>query len=62
MSTRLKNTQRSVLGMTKPAESQIATISATAQDRAVIVEPANDYTSIKENMATFLASLVSYFK
>ncbi len=51
-----------VLGMTKPGQDQIAVISAESQDKAVIVENSGDGSDTNENMASFLASLVSYFK
>jgi cell division protein FtsL len=50
-----------VLGMTKPSQDQIAAVSAEAQDKAVIVDDGDDGAG-KENMASFLASLVAYFK
>jgi cell division protein FtsL len=49
------------LGMSKPAESQIVTISAAAQDRAVVSDR-HDTAAAAESMGTFLASLVAYFK
>jgi cell division protein FtsL len=51
-----------VLGMTKPSQDQIATVSAGNQAKAVIVDGSGDNVSGKENMASFLASLVAYFK
>ncbi len=50
------------LGMSKPTESQIGTISATAKDKAVVADGQNNPGKTKENMGTFLASLVAYFK
>ncbi len=52
----------SVLGMTKPDESQMGTVQTTAPDKAVIVTPEKEDAPISESMVAFLASLVSYFK
>jgi cell division protein FtsL len=49
------------LGMSKPAESQLGTISASAQDKAVVSDTQDDGAK-GESMATFLASLIAYFK
>jgi cell division protein FtsL len=50
-----------VLGMTKPLDSQLATVATAASDKAVVLA-----TSAQENsrtsIGTFLMSLVSYFK
>jgi hypothetical protein len=51
-----------VLGMSKPDESQVGTVKSTACDKAVVVSPEKGNTTITESMATFLASLVAYFK
>ncbi len=51
-----------VLGMTKPQQNQIAAISTDNQDKAVIVKNSADEGVARENMASFLASLVAYFK
>lgn len=51
-----------VLGMSKPAEDQIKTVSATAQDKAVVLKSSDDSSKKTESMVTFLASLVAYFK
>lgn len=51
-----------VLGMTKPLESQLATITAIAYDKAVVIDTTGDTLGVKENLATFLSSLVAYFK
>lgn len=51
-----------VLGMTKPSDSQVGTVSATAEDKAVVVNTPKEDTVVSESMATFLASLVAYFK
>ena len=50
------------LGMSKPSQSQIGTISASAKDKAVVADKQNDSTKANESMGTFLASLVAYFK
>lgn len=51
-----------VLGMSKPAEDQISTVSATAQDKAVVLKSSEDSSTKSESIVTFLASLVAYFK
>ncbi len=51
-----------VLGMTKPTQDQIASISSENYDKAVIVEDSGDGQGAKESMVSFLASLVAYFK
>lgn len=51
-----------VLGMSKPAEDQISTVSATAQDKAVVLKSSDDTPNKSESIVTFLASLVAYFK
>ena len=51
-----------VLGMSKPGENQVSTIKSTAYDKAIVVNPEKDETVATESMATFLASLVAYFK
>ena len=51
-----------VLGMTKPGQDQIATISSENQDKAVVAENVGDDSQAEESMVTFLASLVAYFK
>lgn len=50
------------LGMTKPSESQIGSISAKAHDKAVVGASQKNAPKQSENMATFLASLLVYFK
>ncbi|SHH92830.1 Septum formation initiator [Sporobacter termitidis DSM 10068] len=50
------------LGMSKPLESQIGTISATAQDKAVVADTQETSVKTSESMGTFLASLLAYFK
>ena len=50
------------LGMTQPSESQLGTISVTAQDSAVVADTQQVTTPANESMGTFLASLVAYFK
>ncbi|MEL4106017.1 hypothetical protein AAFA46_04140 [Oscillospiraceae bacterium WX1] len=50
------------LGMSKPAQSQIGTVSVTAQDKAVVVSAPSDNSGKRESMLTFLLSLVAYFK
>jgi cell division protein FtsL len=52
----------SQLGMSKPSENQLGTISATAQDKAVVADSQDKAPRRGENMATFLASLLAYFK
>lgn len=51
-----------VLGMSKPDESQVSIVRSTAYDKAVVVSPEKEETTVSESMVTFLASLVSYFK
>jgi cell division protein FtsL len=51
-----------VLGMSKLDESQVSIVQTTAYDEAVVVNPEKEETHASENMVTFLASLVSYFK
>lgn len=51
-----------VLGMTKPAPSQMGTIASLAYDKAVVVNAEDDESYKGESMVTFLASLVAYFK
>lgn len=51
-----------VLGMSKPAEDQISTVSATAQDKAIVMKSSDESSEKNESMVTFLASLVAYFK
>lgn len=51
-----------VLGMSKPEESQMGTVTSTAYDKAVVVAPEKEEKPVTESMVTFLASLVSYFK
>lgn len=51
-----------VLKMTKPTETQVVSVAATAEDKAVLVTAQQDNTNVTESMATFLASLVEYFK
>lgn len=50
------------LGMTRPTGSQVETISATAKDEAVVADAKKKTPRQSENMATFLASLLAYFK
>jgi len=50
------------LGMTRPVGSQMETISATAKDETVVADAKKRTPRQSENMATFLASLLSYFK
>jgi cell division protein FtsL len=49
------------LGMSQPAESQIGTISVTAQDKAVVADTHQENVVASESIGTFLASLVAYF-
>ena len=51
-----------VLGMTKPGQDQIATISSENEDKAVLPEGDANSSGSEENMVAFLASLVAYFK
>jgi hypothetical protein len=51
-----------VLGMSKPEDSQVSTLKSAASDKAIVVNAEKDNTTATESMATFLASLVAYFK
>lgn len=50
------------LGMSKPSETQVGTITSSIQDKAVVADTNRDDGKHSENMFTFLASLVAYFK
>ncbi len=49
-----------VLGMAKPVESQIGTVTAAAQDKAVVISAGQSGEG--ESLTTFLSSLTAYFK
>jgi predicted PurR-regulated permease PerM len=51
-----------VLGMTKMADSQVATVDSTASDKAVVVGTPQKDGSLGSEVTTFLTSLVAYFK
>ncbi len=50
-----------VLGMTKPLDSQVATVATAASDKAVVLGTPAEENS-RTSIGTFLMSLVSYFK
>lgn len=60
--THVENYATSVLGMSKPAGSQAGTVSSKAQDKAVVLNSEGSKADHSGGLATFLSSLIAYFK
>jgi cell division protein FtsB len=59
---RVEEYATNVLGMSKPLDTQVATVATAVSDKAVVVDEPAPEDGGGLDMGTFLASLVAYFK